>query len=239
MNIREQVDSVKNWHHKFEITKGVWTPGTYDPSGLWNRLRLEDDLTGKRVLDIGARDGYFSLHLLKRGANVVAVDYMSPDDMGFSTTMRLNGVHCEFIQANLYDLPKVLTERFDIVLYLGVLYHLPDPYLSMEIVHNLTKSGGRCLVESTNLNAGYITSDGATEIPPALQSIPLAAFVRRNTTSFWDLNESCIRAIIKDVGFAEVRCETWGKRVLFEAHPVRSESVDYAKSLARGVVVRN
>ena len=75
MNLNEAtalVASVPHWHHKFEIYPGVVTPGAYEPGFLLDKTGLPDDLSGLRVLDIGTSDGFFSLHLAKRGAQVAA-----------------------------------------------------------------------------------------------------------------------------------------------------------------------
>jgi len=67
------IASVPVWHHRYEIVPGVITLGNYEPGFLWYKMKFPDDLTGRRVLDIGPSDGFFSLNLRKRGAEVVAV----------------------------------------------------------------------------------------------------------------------------------------------------------------------
>ena len=64
------------WYHRIELTDGVVTPG-WAPIDAAS-YRIPDDLSGKRVLDIGAWDGYWSFEALKRGAvQVVAIDDFS------------------------------------------------------------------------------------------------------------------------------------------------------------------
>ncbi len=53
------IGKVRRWHHKFEIIPGLVTPGSYDPQDLWNKLRIDNRVSGQRVLDIGASDGFF------------------------------------------------------------------------------------------------------------------------------------------------------------------------------------
>jgi hypothetical protein len=67
--IRELVASVPHWHHIFAFPQGITTPGAYDPRDLFSRLRLPD-LRGKRVLDVGTRDGFFAFECERRGAHV-------------------------------------------------------------------------------------------------------------------------------------------------------------------------
>ena len=237
--IKEKINQIK-WHHQFEIINGLFTPGSYSPDGLLKRLNLPTDLSGKRMLDIGARDGFFTLQAVKRGASVIAVDYMPADQMGFNLTMQANGVReVEFIQTNVYELPQLDLGTFDIILFLGVIYHVPDPYLSLEIVQSLTKEGGTCYVESTNLDASFTLNEVPAPLPDQYRSSPLAVFVRRNMTSYWDMNEECLRQLINDVGFTVKRAETWGKRVLFEAEAVYQSDKERAKTLSRGIVKRS
>ena len=68
MNVREKIDSVPHWYHRFEFSPGVTTPGVNNSSAALAALELPDDLSGLRVLDIGARDGFFSFECERRGA---------------------------------------------------------------------------------------------------------------------------------------------------------------------------
>jgi hypothetical protein len=85
VELRNRMDSI-SWHHKFEIAPGIVTPGRYDPAGTWKHLKITS-LAGKRVLDIGARDGYFTLKALQLGADVLAVDATPAERMGFPIAM--------------------------------------------------------------------------------------------------------------------------------------------------------
>src|SRR3954469_21042627 len=81
--IRARIDTVPHWYHQIEIRPGVVTPGINDSSETLQLLSLPDDATGTRVLDIGVRDGYFSFELERRGAEVLAIDYLEPSETGF------------------------------------------------------------------------------------------------------------------------------------------------------------
>ena len=80
MDLQEKIKAQPNWYHKIELPGGIVTPGLgpTDPT----RYCIPDDLTGMRVLDIGAWDGYWTWEALKRGAKeVVAIDNFS-DNLG-------------------------------------------------------------------------------------------------------------------------------------------------------------
>ncbi len=99
---RALVATIPAWHHQFEIAPGVITPGTYCPESLLEKMALPGDLTGRRVLDLGPSDGFFSLRLRQRGAQVVAVDYRPKAMHGFHVMEQLSGLDFDYRQANLY-----------------------------------------------------------------------------------------------------------------------------------------
>src|SRR5262245_10515813 len=92
--IERRVASVPHWHHVIGFPHGVRSPGAYDPADLFSRLGL-GDLKGKRVLDVGTRDGYFAFRCEDLGADVVAIDNCSPDKTGFLVAKDLLGSRVE------------------------------------------------------------------------------------------------------------------------------------------------
>src|SRR5271166_1091860 len=125
MNLQEMVDSVPVWYHKFEFAPGIVTPGSRNSQSLLDQLDLPQNMSGLRVLDIGARDGFFSFECERRGAaEVVAVDYVPAEQTGFLVAKQILGSKLTLRHENLYDLNVSNYGVFDIVLLLGVLYHL-------------------------------------------------------------------------------------------------------------------
>ncbi|QNN56413.1 methyltransferase domain-containing protein [Diaphorobacter ruginosibacter] len=199
---RQLVASVTHWHHRFEIYPEVITPGSYDPGFLLDEIGFPADLTGQRVLDIGPSDGFFSLAAQKLGAHVVAVDYRAKDAHGFGAMERITGRSFEYHCANIFDLDASKLGTFDHVLFLGVLYHLPDMMKALAIVRSLRHG------------AMYIESNAANELP---QHIALARYYEQDTlagdiTNFWSPNAACIRDMAKDCAFDLVTDKTWGDR---------------------------
>src|SRR6201996_4023048 len=128
-----------HWYHQIEVAPGVVTPGVNDSQMILDTLRLPDDLSGLRVLDIGARDGFFSFECERRGAaEVVAIDYLPPEETGFPIAKKLVGSDVELRQANVYDLTPEEFGTFDLVLFLGVLYHLRDPMLALDRIADVS-----------------------------------------------------------------------------------------------------
>ncbi len=102
--VRAKIAAVPHWFHIIEVAPGVFTPGAYDCRVLFNMLDLPRDLSGRRVLDVGARDGYYSFELEKRGADVLAVDYIPANETGFATLKEIFGSKVNYLHANLLDL---------------------------------------------------------------------------------------------------------------------------------------
>lgn len=123
------------WYHSFELPGGRLIEGKVPLRQLhrrWNKLRLEDDLRGKRALDIGTWDGWFAFELERRGADVVALDSAACE--GFEVVKDALGSSVEHRLQSVYDLDASEIGHFDIVLFQGVLYHLKHPLLALEKV---------------------------------------------------------------------------------------------------------
>ena len=99
-------------------------------------MPLPADLTGKRVLDIGAWDGWCAFEAERRGASVVAVDCVEQET--FHWLHRKLGSRISYQIAEVYELRDLPLGRFDYTLFLGVLYHLRHPLLGLDIVCELT-----------------------------------------------------------------------------------------------------
>lgn len=127
------------WWHSFELPDGRVIKGAMDLAGLRRRLDqfpIPPDLAGKRVLDIGAWDGWFSFEMERRGAEVVAIDNW--DNPRFREMHRLLGSRVDYRTMDVYEVTPERVGRFDVVLFLGVLYHLKHPLLALERVCAVT-----------------------------------------------------------------------------------------------------
>ncbi len=128
------------WWHSFELPDGTRIEGVNSVAGLKTRISqfpIPEDLTGKRVLDIGAWDGWFTFEMERRGADVMAVDCW--DNPRFRSMQKVFQSKCEYRILDIYELTPDRIGYFDIVLFMGVLYHLKHPLLALERVCALTK----------------------------------------------------------------------------------------------------
>src|SRR5580704_17984323 len=120
-------------YHSIELPDGSVLPGLQTVEHLRGRLDLfglPEDLRGKRVLDVGAWDGWFSFECERRGAEVVAVDCIPLDT--FHEAKELLGSKVEYLTHDVNELSARRLGTFDIVLFFGVLYHVRHPLLGLE-----------------------------------------------------------------------------------------------------------
>lgn len=137
------------WYHQFEILPGLITPGHvgFHASQFLDDFGFPKDLTGMRVLDIGAWDGPMSFELEKRGAEVYAVDVQNPDETAFNFAKEILKSKVPYLQASVYDLPMKLDGKFDLICYWGVYYHLKHPIYGFEIINKMLRMGGKMFFE--------------------------------------------------------------------------------------------
>jgi tRNA (mo5U34)-methyltransferase len=205
---QELVDSVGSWYHRIDVAPGVTTPGVNDSQLVLRALNLPADLSGMRVLDIGTRDGFFAFECERRGAEVTAIDYMPPEETGFLVARELLGSQVEFVQENVYELSHERYGGFDLVLFLGVLYHLRDPMLALDRIWNVAR--GRLIVETQTIDDALLTSPGEfkrlADLNPELPQVPLMQFypgaaLNGDATCVWAPNEACLGAMLEETGF--------------------------------------
>jgi tRNA (mo5U34)-methyltransferase len=195
--LRKEVESVA-WWHTIDLGHGIVTPGHGGSHVTLERLRLPSDLSGKSVLDIGTFDGHFAFEAEKRGAErVVAIDLFQHD--GFPIAHRALRSTVEYYDRSVMDLTPDDFGMFDIVIYSGVIYHLPNPVESLLRVHAVTRE------------VAIIETDSAlNHVPvPAAEFRGERAGLVSDAPNWWIFNEKCLLEMIHVAGFA--RAETvWG-----------------------------
>jgi len=145
MTLREEVAKT-GWFHRIDLGQGLITPGVDNSPAKLVRLEMPMSLEGKAVLDIGAWDGFFSFEAERRGAKrVLAADsfvwqgkHPGCSKAGFNLARAALGSNVEDVLVEVYDLDPKKIGTFDLVLFLGVLYHLRHPFLALERVSDVT-----------------------------------------------------------------------------------------------------
>jgi len=212
--LAQRVRQLGPWFHNLDL-RGVRTApdhflGDY-PAVKWQRFAgaLPADLHGRTVLDIGCNGGFYAIEMKRRGADrVVGIDH-DPDYLAQARfAAEVCGVEIELRELSVYDV-AALGERFDIVLFLGVLYHLRHPLLAIDLIHEhvardllVFQSMQRGCAEVEPLAADYeITEVEVFERP----GFPRLHFIEQrysgDQTNWWLPNRACAEAMIRSAGF--------------------------------------
>jgi SAM-dependent methyltransferase len=144
--IRQRLDHYK-FYHSIQVTEDVATPGTHgaDPAIV---SALDVDLRGKRVLDVGCRDGLYSFMAERRGAaEVIGID----NDLSKGAVEVLIphfGSAVQMHELNLYDLTPARFGTFDVLIFADVLYHLRYPFRAFQILRELANPEAMLIVRT-------------------------------------------------------------------------------------------
>ncbi|HEY0035261.1 MAG TPA: TIGR04290 family methyltransferase [Longimicrobium sp.] len=139
--LERKIRELGPWFHNLKL-RGVSTApehflGDY-PAVKWQSFAhaIPEDLTGKTVLDVGCNAGFYSMEMKRRGASrVVGID---SEDL-YLTQARFAAeiegyTDIEFHNMSVYDVAK-LGQKFDFVIFMGVLYHLRHPLLALDLLY--------------------------------------------------------------------------------------------------------
>jgi tRNA (mo5U34)-methyltransferase len=212
--IRREIAALGPWFHNIDLG-GVQTApdhflGDY-PAVKWQRFAhaIPEDLTGKSVLDIGCNGGFYALEMKRRGAaRVLAIDHDADYLKQARFAAEVTGLDIEFAQLSVYDV-GALGERFDVVLFLGVLYHLRHPLLALDLIREHV-AGGLLVCQSMQrgdpgeetLADDYPFAETAIFERPAY---PHLSFVEHryagDDTNWWVPNRACTKAMLRSAGF--------------------------------------
>lgn len=161
--LRAEVED-HNWFHSFPLWDGYVTKGrdrTAAKLAALDELGLPADMTGKRVLDIGAWDGAFSFEAERRGAQeVVALDHVDETATGFPLARDVLDSAVTWRNRNIYHLDPADLGTFDIVLCLGVIYHLRHIVMGLDRVRAVMKPGAELFVETASIDGHVLQNAG-------------------------------------------------------------------------------
>ena len=214
-----------NWHQSWEVFRGCLTPGRNPVSSICHAAQLPADLTGKRVLDIGAWDGCFSFECERRGAReVIAYSLENPNETGFARLKTLLNSNVEYVQGSVYDLSPTRVGMFDLVLFFGVLYHLRYPLLALDRIR--TVSRGKLLIETHVVTAkrllrGHRLLSRILMLSRLAAKTPLwrqyGAFElhSEDQSNWFGPNVQAVIESLESAGFVAEHLATWGERAAF------------------------
>jgi tRNA (mo5U34)-methyltransferase len=206
------------WFHNLHLPDGSQTAANHPlgdfPAFKWRDIgnQLPLDLKGCTALDIGCNAGFYSIELAKRGALVTAID----KDPHFLAQARWAvqqfdlGSRIEVKEAQVYDLAS-WDKSFDIILFLGVFYHLRYPLLALDLVAERVK---RRLVFQTFTLPGEEVFEAPADFPLEQRDLllqpgwPQMAFIEKKLagdwTNWWAPNHAGVEAMARTAGLRTV-----------------------------------
>ncbi len=212
--IADRARALGPWFHNMNL-RGVQTAPEHFlgdfPQVKWRSFRdaLPDDLSGKTVLDIGCNGGFYAMEMKRRGAaRVLGLDFDERYLAQARFATAVEGLDVEYRQMSVYDLGD-LRERFDVVFFIGVLYHLRHPLLALDLIHEHVahdlmvfqsmQRGSNALMTP---EADYEFSETGIFDDPAY---PKLHFIERryahDGTNWWAPNAACSAAMLRAAGF--------------------------------------
>ncbi len=192
-----------DWYHSIDLGNGIITPGYAKNISPYseNIIGLPENLTGMTVLDIGAWDGFYSFAAEKRGASrVLATDWFVWKELrkngkaGFELARKVLNSQVEDLEIDVLDLSPEKVGIFDLVLFLGVLYHLRHPLLALEKVARVT---GKQLILETHVDLLELER-------PAMAFYP-GRELNDDPTNWCGPNPAMVKAMLETVGFKTVK----------------------------------
>lgn len=212
--IQQRVRELGDWFHNLDL-RGVQTApnhflGDY-PRVKWQVFAdaIPADLEGRSVLDIGCNAGFYSLEMKRRGAGrVVGVDSDPAYLAQAKFAAEVCGAEIEFHELSVYDIGK-LREKFDVVLFMGVLYHLRHPLLALDLIHEHV---ARDLLVFQSMQRGSNDVASVAENYHFHQKdifeqpgFPRMYFIEKkyanDPTNWWIPNRACSEAMLRSAGF--------------------------------------
>jgi len=212
--IRERVEALGPWFHNLDLDGVPTAPnhflGDY-PQIKWRKFSsaIPDDLSGKTVLDIGCNAGFYSLEMKRRGAErVLGVDFDDSYLAQARFAAEVADLDIEFRKLSVYDV-GALGEKFDIVLFMGVLYHLRHPLLALDLIREHV---------TRDLMVLQSMQRGSTEVGKVEENYPFSNYELFNAseypklhfiehryandpTNWWVPNRACAEAMLRSAGF--------------------------------------
>jgi tRNA (mo5U34)-methyltransferase len=213
-DIQRRVCELGPWFHNLDLWGIKTAPehflGDY-PMVKWQRFAhaIPADLRGKSVLDIGCNAGFYAIEMKRRGADrVVGIDSEPMYLAQARFAAAVSGVEVELRQLSVYDVAK-LGERFDLVLFMGVFYHLRHPLLALDLIHQHI---------AKDLLVFQSMQRGSDEVEPLAPDYPFSetevfgrpGFPRMyfiegryadDPTNWWLPNRACSEALLRSAGF--------------------------------------
>jgi tRNA (mo5U34)-methyltransferase len=217
-----------SWHQRWEVFKGVFTPGVNSVDKVCAYVQLPEDLSDKRVLDVGAWNGCFSFECERRGASeVVAYSLENPDESGFNKLKSLLHSKVSYTQGSVYFLSPEVLGSFDVVLFFGVLYHLRYPMLAIDRIRSVCK--GTAFIETHVVNGRSLLRKPLTTLgrfsglsllfktTPIWRQYRAYELHPQDQSNWFGPNVQAVIESFESAGFDVIHLTSWDDRAAFRA----------------------
>jgi len=211
----KEIAALGPWFHNLHLPDGAQTAPHHAlgdfPAFKWAEIapHLPEDLTGWTALDIGCNSGFYAFELARRGARVTGID-MEPLFLRQARwAAREFGLEhmVEFRQQQIYDLAHQ-AESYDLVIFMGVFYHLRYPQLGLDLVAEKVK---RMMIFQTLTMPGTEVADGTDQDRDIMDrevftspGWPKMAFIEHefsgDITNWWAPNHAACEAMLRSAG---------------------------------------
>jgi tRNA (mo5U34)-methyltransferase len=213
-SLADEIEALGPWFHNLHLPDGTQTAPCHFlgdfPTFKWEQIRdhLPADLKGWTALDIGCNAGFYSFELARRGATVTGIDHdphylrqarWAAGQFGVEGQVR-------FLEMQVYDLAAT-PERYDLVLFMGVLYHLRYPLLGLDVV---ARKVGRRMIFQTLTMPGEEAVEPPADVPIDQREVmldpgwPKMAFIEHrladDPTNWWAPNHAAVEAMLRSAG---------------------------------------
>jgi len=220
--LAREIAALAPWFHNIDLGAGLTTApdhflGDY-PRQKFARFAnaIPADLSGKSVLDIGCNAGFYSIEMKRRGAErVLGID----SDDRYLAQARLASAalgfgDLEFRNLSVYDV-AALGERFDLIVFMGVLYHLRHPLLALDLIREHV-AADLMLFQTMQRGANHVADvpedhpfhiAGTYRVSPIFDDpgYPRLHFIEReyahDWTNWWAPNRAGSEAMLRAAGF--------------------------------------
>lgn len=214
-DLGRRIEALGPWFHNLRLGPFQTAPKHF--LGDFPRTKFErfahavpEDLSGRTVLDIGCNAGFYSLEMKRRGAaRVLGIDHDERYLAQARFAAEVSGLDIEFRRLEVYDV-GALGETFDLVIFMGVLYHLRHPLLALDLIREHV-AGDMLLFQSLQRGSDRVL-DVPREAPFSEEAMfeeegyPVLHFIEHSYaedwTNWWVPNRACTEAMLRVSGFA-------------------------------------
>jgi tRNA (mo5U34)-methyltransferase len=212
--IRRRAAELGDWFHNIDLAGVPTAPNHFlhdYPNVKWRRFQhaIPEDLSGRTVLDVGCNAGFYSLEMKRRGADrVVGIDFDARYLEQARFAAEVKGLDIEFRELSVYDVAE-LGETFDIVLFMGVLYHLRHPLLALDLIHEhvardllvyQAMQRGSPRIAEVREDYDFFEQDHF-ERPGYPKMFFIEQKYAKDWTNWWVPNAACSAAMLRSAGF--------------------------------------